>query len=214
MATKTKPRFSREDADVRRGQLIAAATRCLAKGGIAAFTIDRISREAGVSRGLINHHFKGIGDLLTSVYETMTDGMQEAGRSLLFSAEEAENRLGAVLDIMFTPPMFAKSNLRAWLALWGEIATNARLKAAHRKSYDSYRTAMTAAISAIAASRGAKVNAEATATAAIALIDGLWIEWCLDSSVVTRETARQAVHDFLESRLGALQSSRRLRRSI
>jgi len=38
----------------------------------------------------------------------------------------------------------------------------------------------------------------------IALIDGLWIEWCLDSSVVSRDSARAAVFDLLEARLGPL----------
>lgn len=56
-AKKSPPRFSREQADVRRSMLIEAATRCLSVGGIGAFTVDRICKEAGVSRGLINHHF-------------------------------------------------------------------------------------------------------------------------------------------------------------
>lgn len=201
---KPKRAFTREDAEVRRGHLIAAATRCLARGGIAAFTIDRISTEAQVSRGLINHHFDGIEDLLTSVYEAMTTKLHAGGRSALFTTGEAEQRLTAIVDIMFSPPMFAKASLRAWLALWGEVATNAKLKAAHRKSYDSYREAMASAIGAIAQARGVKLDAPGLAIATIALIDGLWIEWCLDSSVVSRDAARAVVYDFLEARLGAL----------
>lgn len=59
----------------------------------------------------------------------------------------------------------------AWLALWGERATDPRLKAAHRKFYDSHRAAMSSAIAGIAASRSINVDAETIAT--IALIDGL-----------------------------------------
>lgn len=203
-AARTKPRFARVEADLRRQMLIDAAIRCLAEGGIAAFTVDRISREANVSRGLINHHFDGIAGLLIEVYEAMTQSMLAAGRETLFFEGNAEERLASVIDTMFRPPMFSKSSLRAWLALWGEVATNPRLKASHRKSYDAYRKAIGDALREIAGARRLKVDGEALAMTVIALIDGLWIEWCLDSSVVSRDTARAAVYDVIEARLGSL----------
>lgn len=203
-AARPKPRFARVEADLRRQMLIDAAIRCLAEGGIAAFTVDRISREANVSRGLINHHFNGIGGLLIEVYEAMTQSMMVAGRETLFFEGTAEERLAQVIETMFRPPMFSKSSLRAWLALWGEVATNPRLKASHRKSYDAYRKAIGDALSEIAQARKVEADGEALAMTVIALIDGLWIEWCLDSSVVNRDTARAAVYDVLEARLGGL----------
>lgn len=203
-AEKTVPRFARQARDVRRQMLIEAAIRCLARGGIAAFTVDQISHEAGVSRGLINHYFKGIEDLLQAVYEVMTQSMGLAARATLFVDGGAREQLDTVIDAMFTPPMFSKTSLRAWLALWGEVATNRRLRAAHRRSYDTYRQALTDAISAIARERSKRVDAKALATTCIALMDGLWIEWCLDSSVVTRDGAKRAVYDVIEARLGKL----------
>lgn len=203
-AAKPKPRFARVEADLRREMLIDAAIRCLAEGGIAAFTVDRISREAKVSRGLINHHFDGVSGLLIEVYEAMTQSMVSASRETLFFEGSAEDRLAAVIETMFRPPMFSKSSLRAWLALWGEVATNPKLKTSHRKSYDAYRKAIGDALLEIAKTRKAKIDSETLAMTVIALIDGLWIEWCLDSSVVNRDTARAAVYDLLEARLGPL----------
>jgi len=198
------PRFAREHRSVRRQMLIEAAIRCLARGGIAAFTIDQISKEARVSRGLINHHFDGIEDLLRAVYESMTEAMGTAARATLFVDGGPRERLDTVLEAMWTPPMFSKTSLRAWLALWGEVATNTRLRAAHRRSYDAYRQALADAIDGIAKERSKSVDASALAMSCIALIDGLWIEWCLDSTVVTRDKAKAAVYDFLEARLGRL----------
>ena len=60
-------RFSRESPEIRRQLLIEAAERCLAEHGIQGFTIDRICREAKVSRGLISHYFAGKDDLLAAV---------------------------------------------------------------------------------------------------------------------------------------------------
>jgi hypothetical protein len=64
---------------------------------------------------------------------------------------------------------------------------------------------MAAAIAELATARGLKLGSVALATTVIALIDGLWIEWCLDPSVVTPEHARESVYDVLEARLGKLQ---------
>jgi AcrR family transcriptional regulator len=203
-ARKEPPRFARQAREVRRQMLIEAAIRCLARGGIAAFTIDQISHEANVSRGLINHHFKGIEDLLQAVYETMTQSMGAAARATLFVDGGTREKLDTVINAMFTPPMFSKTSLRAWLALWGEVATNTRLRAAHRRSYDAYRQALIDAISEIARERGRQIDAQALATTCIALTDGLWIEWCLDSSIVTRESAKRAVYDVIEARIGKL----------
>jgi|EndMetStandDraft_7_1072992.scaffolds.fasta_scaffold254836_2 TetR/AcrR family transcriptional regulator, transcriptional repressor of bet genes len=203
-SAKAAPRFARERRGVRQQMLIEAAIRCLARGGIAAFTIDQISKEARVSRGLINHHFDGIEDLLRAVYESMTEAMGTAARATLFVDGGPRERLDTVLEAMWTPPMFSKTSLRAWLALWGEVATNGRLRAAHRRSYDAYRQAMADAIAGIARERSKSVDASALAMSCIALIDGLWIEWCLDSTVVTRDKAKAAVYDFLEARLGRL----------
>ena len=52
---------------------VEAGLTCLAKGGITAFTVDNICREAKASRGLIAHHFGSKDALLAAVYATMYD---------------------------------------------------------------------------------------------------------------------------------------------
>ena len=65
--------YRRKSAPQRRRELIQAGITCLGKGGMSAFTIDQICKQAGVSRGLINHHFKTKEDLLVCIYANMTD---------------------------------------------------------------------------------------------------------------------------------------------
>ena len=60
------PRFTRLQVADRRTALIKAALTCMADGGITAFTVDRVCTKAQVSRGLITHHFGGMGGLLTA----------------------------------------------------------------------------------------------------------------------------------------------------
>ncbi|MDQ6432558.1 TetR family transcriptional regulator C-terminal domain-containing protein [Mesorhizobium sp. LHD-90] len=207
---KKSPRFSREQAEVRRGMLVEAAARCLSQGGIGAFTVDRICREAGVSRGLINHHFDGLDGLLVEVYKSslyasVTAHMAEAKRRRAENADwPPETALAALIQSNFSPQYFSRANLLIWLSLWGEIAINARLKAAHRELYDAYRAELAEDIAAVARARDREVDAPALARNFIALVDGLWLEWCLDETVVTPEAAEAAGFEMIEAQVGVL----------
>jgi AcrR family transcriptional regulator len=107
--------------------LIVAGIVCLGKGGMSAFTIDHICRQAGVSRGLINHHFVSKDDLLVSIYAHMTDYLMRDSSGL-----SPRQQISGFIDSSFDKNSFKKSNLRAWLAIWGEVVTNPNLKALHQ----------------------------------------------------------------------------------
>lgn len=204
-AARRAPRFTRKETAVRRGELIEAALACLSDGGLSAFTIDRICREAGVSRGLISHHFDGKDGLLLAVYETLTAHLSEASLAGLrrLGATPAE-RLAELIEASFRPEIFNRRHLRAWLALWSEAATDPRLQAAHRARYADYRSSLANALRALARERGRAVDAKRLATMLIGLIDGLWLEWCLNPDAVSRKEARAACSELIESRLGPL----------
>lgn len=202
---KRAPRYAREKPEVRRRQLVEAAIRCLGAGGMTGFTIDRICREAKVSRGLVNHYFGSKDALLVQVYETMTEYLAEAARGRPAEAAAGPSaHLNALIGASFDPAAFDRSKLKAWLTLWGELSTNRQLQALHRKRYTAYRGGLVRAISAIADQRRRPVDAKGLALRLIALIDGLWLEWCLDPKVLSPEEAKAACYDLLESDLGPI----------
>lgn len=209
---KTAPRYSREKAEVRRAMLIEAATRCLIHGGIGAFTIDSICAEAKVSRGLVNHYFDSRDGLLAEVYRTsfhagLNAQIEEAKlRRAEHSGFPAEASLCALLKSSFLPDHFNRENLQLWLWLWGETAVNAQLRAAHRDLYHAYRAELTAGIAAVAEKRGKQIDNTALARNFIALVDGLWLECCLDNSILTPEVAEASCFEMVESQLGPLRN--------
>ena len=166
---------------------------------MSAFTIDRICRRAGVSRGLINHHFNSKDELLVCVYAAMTEYL--VGPPVPQTPHPAE-RLAAIIDASFDTYLVDKKQLRAWLALWGEVATHPKLKGLHRSRYDAYKHRLASAISALAHERSLDVDSDNLSRLVIALIDGLWLEYCLDSSVVTIQDARAACYALLRHYLG------------
>lgn len=193
--TRTKAKFERVTADERRARLIEASIECLAKDGIQGFTVDNICREAGTSRGLISHHFGSKDALLAAVYSTIYD------RVLANLAELDIDglSLAGLVDTVLSDSFLNSKYLNVWLALWAEIAVNRELKAEHRKHYALYRESIARAISNIAKARGAKVDSYEIATAFISLMDGLWLEQCLDPTLVSSNRAKQLCLVVLEA---------------
>ena len=207
-APRRAPKYRRQAPGARREMLIEAALRCLAREGIQGFTIDRICAEAGVSRGLINHYFDSKDGLLIEVYrDSLYAGVAERiGR--VAEAGGGAGQLLAVVEATFDPAFFARDRLRIWLALWDEISVNPALRAVHRDLYGAYRGQVAQAVQQVALARGLTVDAGTLARSFLALVDGLWLEWCLDDTAVDAVQARGAALAMLEAQLGALEPAR------
>lgn len=201
MTTSEAPKFRRYAAEERASMLIQAGLDCLAEGGIAAFTIDNICRKAEASRGLIAHHFGGKEQLLAAVYEAAYQPMLD-----MIAPDAGPLGLGPLIDRVFSVDERDLPTLRIWLAFWGEIAINPALKAAHRRNYGHYRAAIEGAISAHCLGRGLKLDSGLMAASVIGLIDGLWLEQCLDPESFDVIRARKACLGLLEPVLGPLES--------
>jgi len=201
VTTSEAPKFRRFAAEERAAMLVQAGLDCLAEGGITAFTVDNICRRAAASRGLIAHHFGGKEQLLAAVYEAayqpMLDKISPAAGAL---------GLGPLIDRMFDAEAHDLPTLRVWLALWGEIAVNPALKAAHRRNYGHYRAVVEGAVKAHCAPRGLNLDAGVLAASVIALIDGLWLEQCIDPDGFDSTLARAACLGMLEPILGPLEA--------
>ena len=82
----TARKFRREQPHARRDSLVEATLRSLAAHGHDGASVRRIAAEAGVSVGLINHHYASIDELIAAAYEKVALGIV---RQLLETTEAA-----------------------------------------------------------------------------------------------------------------------------
>lgn len=193
------PRFRRFTPEVRSAMLVQAGIACLARGGLSAFTIDNIAREAGVSRGLISHHFGGKDGLLAAVHAEAYRGFID-----ILAPDGGDPSLRDVLDRAFSEALFNRDTLKIWLALWGEISVNPALREEHRRCYDAYLDHVERAITQHAADAGRSLDAKALARPVVAVIDGLWLEAQIDPERLSPGKARAAALALLEQALGPI----------
>ncbi len=188
----------RETPEVRRKLLIDAAMRSIAKYGYAGTTIETICGEAKVSRGLINHHFGSKEELIRQSYKALRDEwMFQTHGSLNGNHADPEDKLRAMIRVSFGPTMFKQEYLGIWAGFWSAIGKSPALRKLNRELFDKDRDAYQQIFEEIASKRGKAVDARRAALTIIALIDGFWLEWCLDPKSFTAEEAEAACLSFV-----------------
>jgi AcrR family transcriptional regulator len=193
---------NRETPEVRRKLLIEATMRSIARFGYAGTTIETICSEAGVSRGLINHHFGSKEELIRQSYKALRDEWVAATHgSVVDEFAEPEERLRALIRVSFGPTMFKQEYLGIWAGFWSAIGKSPALRRMNRELFDKDREAYEAIFAQIARKRGKRIDTRRAALTVIALIDGFWLEWCLDPKSFTAAEAEAACLAFAEQAL-------------
>lgn len=173
--------FVREDADVRRQSLIAACAECLADVGARGVSVRSICRRAGVSAGLLTHYFSGIDQLILATYRDTGRRVAEATEAAVAAAgPDPRARLEAYVTASFRPPVLDPQLLATWLAFWSLITADPAMAREHAESYGDFREELEALLRACQGPSASADNLRLQAIAITALVDGLWLELCLD----------------------------------
>ena len=180
--SRTRAPFTRETADVRRAALIDAAAQELAARGAAGTSVRTICARAGVSPGLLRHYFDGVDALVAATYEATGARIDAALEAAVAAAgPDPRRRLSAYLIASFAPPVLDPSLLATWLAFWSLVKVDDRIAAIHRETYAGYRARLEELLIAC----DSRVDARLAAIGLTAVVDGLWLELCLDATVFT-----------------------------
>ncbi|CAN0478880.1 unnamed protein product, partial [Phaeothamnion confervicola] len=193
-----EPRFTRDQPDVRKRKLIEAAAHCLAELGHAGTSVRAVAARANVSPGLVTHHFKGIDELIVATYGHVADQVAAVlNQAIDDAAGGAEIKLRAFIDASFKPPVLDRDLLAVWLSFWSLVRRDPGVRKVHKQVYVDYRQRLEALIGAIAKDRRFKIDAHLAALALTAMLDGLWLELCLDPTTFSTVDALRIAHAWV-----------------
>lgn len=166
--------WQRAPEEARRADLIRATIDCVADGGVAAATVREVAARAGVSNGLIRHHFATKEALVLAAYKALIEAMTGAAEEAASDAPPA-HRLARFIAANCRPPVLDARSLSAWAGFVGHVRNDPEMAAVHRTGYLRFCALLETAIAALALGGDSARQARQIA----ALIDGLWLEGCL-----------------------------------
>lgn len=173
------PKVSKAHLAARREQLLAAATRCFARGGFHRTTMHDIVREAGLSAGAAYRYFRGKEEIV----ETIARERHQREREALAGADRHRALASALRELAraFVGGLRSPAERAArsvGVQVWAEALRDPRLRALVRRGLDGPRSRL-ATLVRTAQRRGEipkELSPDAVARVAIALFHGLVLQ--------------------------------------
>jgi AcrR family transcriptional regulator len=199
MTRQTK--FERKLPDDRRKILIEATLKCLSEEGQEGMSVRKISAAAGISIGLISHHYKSKEHLVAQAYESLTLSLLDLARDAVSEAgPDPRARLSAMIRSLLSPPLFEPGTLRCWLVFWGMMKKDNIFRSVHDSTYGEYRLFVEDLLACLAADRAIPLlDIRLAAIGLLALVDGLWIESCLNDESFSHPEAIRLCEAWVDS---------------
>jgi len=195
----SKPAYSRALPDARRQSLIEATARVLARDGATGASVRTIAIEAGVSPGLVNHHFAGVDALIAATYTMIAQKVAASLDDAVAAAgDDPRDRLIAYITASFVPPIAERSLLATWIAFWS-LTGKPEIARIHSETYASYRANLETLLVDCGMPSAKLRLAAVTLTA---LVDGLWLELCLSPDIFTADEARAITGSQIANLIG------------
>ncbi len=196
-------KFSRQAPDERRQALIAATLRCLAEQGAERTSIRSICREAGVSLGLVNHHYHSKEALVADVYEQVSnDLLATLGEAARAAEGDARTRLSAFIEASFSSVILDSGLLRVWLSFWSMTHKSRLIAEVHDRTYGAYLATLEELLQGLARDDAPlRLDTRLAAIGLSGMLDGLWLEWCLNPRTFTPDEGVRLCETFLDGLL-------------
>lgn len=182
-------------------RLIDATLSCLATDGLAGATVRKIAERAGVTPGLVRHHFESKDVLLAETYRALSDNwLARVSDSVAENYPDAETALRGALRAFFPDNIQDMPQMRITVAFWGLILVDPDISEIQKTSYSALQARFETLIDR---HFGARNDAREIAIGIISIADGLWLECCLNPDRMASDDAIETALRFAMARLAA-----------
>lgn len=187
--------------ELRREQLIRATIKSVAKRGLSGTTMADVTREAGLSLGIVNLHFRSKDRLLLETLQYLSDEYRQAWEKAIAKCKpDPAEQLAALVAVDFSRTVFDRNKIAVWFAFWGEAKsrpTYMRICEAHDRHYHRLLCELCAAI--VSDGGYEDVDPDVVATSLSAMTDGLWLDFLVAPETIDAQRGRAICMAYLAS---------------
>ena len=170
---------------IRRAELSRAAFETVIDYGLRRTTLDKVGDKAGVSKGVVLHHFKDKSELLAAVFRRSNSLLSESVVELYKYADTPYERLWAILVANFFGSIFNRRVCQAWVSLISEVPHNDECQriqiACNKRIYTNFKHELKNLIDL--------KDAERVSQQLGLLIDGIWMRGGLSALPIESKSA-------------------------
>jgi TetR/AcrR family transcriptional regulator, transcriptional repressor of bet genes len=183
---------------LRRRALIDAAISAIGARGSLNVTMSEIAGRAGVSSALAHHYFGAKDELLQATMRHILAELGADARWALKSAgSDPKRRVSAVIAVNFSESQFRPVTIAAWLAFYVEAQKAPELRRLLRIYARRLHSNLMSGLNGLMP----RAEAEHTAEAIAALIDGFYIRRALKDGTPNAGSAIAIIEDYLATKL-------------
>lgn len=182
----------------RRETLIEVTIQCLEAGGLEGASVRKISTKAGISVGLINHHFTSKEHLIAEAYRSVAEEVLRcATQQAILVGDKPRTQLSG-----FFQGSFIKADpgyLKVWTAFWSMSGQSPQVRSVHDKTNRDFRASLENLLKNLCDDPDEiSFDVRLAAIGLSALIDGLWLELCLNPETFTPEEGVQLCETWID----------------
>lgn len=198
--TENRTHLTRPQYDTAKSNLVQAALNSVMDEGIDGCSVRKICDRAGVSVGLINYHFGSIHDLMAAAYLELAFTLMNSAidKSQCYPSDPRE-QLSVFIQETFSHSVMQRKVLRAWVVFWSMIDSSAQIRDAHDQSNCAFRRFLEHTFNELHKRQPVKPTPRLAAIGLTAIIDGLWLEWCLSSETFSADEAIALCEQWVNS---------------
>ncbi|MBL1384107.1 MAG: transcriptional regulator BetI [Colwellia sp.] len=163
---------------VRRQQLIDATIESVAMRGLQATTINSISKNAGLSSGIISHYFGGKQGLIEATVRYLLSNLKKDLIEKVCNNTSATQRLMFIVEANFALVQQRSDTTKTWLSFWAQSMHDDELHRLQNVNSKRLQSNLAFSFKQLMPIEQAKQAAELSA----AMIDGLWLRAVLSKS--------------------------------
>ena len=175
--------FKRKPESERQQALIEATLDCIVEKGIQATTVREVAARAGVTNGLIRHHFKTKGNLIAAAYRSTIELITSTTIAVLRAQQGSpQQRLIKFVEASLGGEAAEYRVFSLWATFVCQARVDPLIAAVRKETNLNLLLATEPLIAEVLEAEHRYVPAETLKDLTIlvhAAIDGLWIEKCL-----------------------------------
>lgn len=175
----SKPELAQE----RKGQIIAATIECISRYGYNNFSMQDVARIADVSKGIIHYYFLNKEDLMMAVLDRVAGDIEGLLNDVMNRTSDPIERMRYLVQTCFLVVREKREYYCINIDFWTQINQKESVRQAIASHYAKFRAAAAVILQqGIDSGTFRTSNATLLASAVIAVVDGISLQWLFDAN--------------------------------